>query len=91
VGLIFDTVGNPAAEPQSDPGERASAHGLRRVDYVRLLVGGERIRAELVGVGYRLPTAVPVSLPIAAKLIADGTPSVTRHVTSGPVRAEKSA
>jgi hypothetical protein len=74
------------------PDGRAAAHGLRRVDYVRLLVGGERIRAELVGVGYRLPTAIPVSLPYAARLIADGTPSVTRHVESGnQVAAEKGA
>jgi len=75
-----------------DSENRATPHGLRRVDYVRLLVGGEHIRAELVGVGYRLPTALPVSLSYAARLIADGTPSVTRHVSSErPVQAEKGA
>jgi hypothetical protein len=69
--------GNRTAEAAEG---RATPLGLRRVDYVRLLVGGAHIRAELVGVAYRLPTAMPVSLPYAARLIAAGTPTVTRHV-----------
>ena len=53
--------------------------GLRRIDWVRLYPDGERLRAEAVGVGFRLPvtTAIPVS--VAARLIATGTPSVVLH------------
>ena len=52
--------------------------GLRRVDWVRLVVDNGGVRAEAVGVGYRLPTTRSIPLPVAAALIAGGTPSVTR-------------
>jgi hypothetical protein len=57
-----------------------SAAGLRRVDWVRFLVDHDAVRAEAVGVGYRLPTTRPISLSLAAALLAQGTPSVTRTV-----------
>jgi hypothetical protein len=57
-----------------------SAAGLRRVDWVRFLVDHDAVRAEAVGVGYRLPTTRPISLSVAAALLAQGTPSVTRTV-----------
>jgi hypothetical protein len=60
--------------------ENPSAAGLRRVDWVRFSVGQDAVRAEAVGVGYRLPTARPISLAVAATLLAQGTPSVTRTV-----------
>jgi hypothetical protein len=59
--------------------------GLRRVDWVRLLVDDDEVRAEAVGVGFRLPTTCPIPLSLATELIAKGTPSVTRvadHVTN---------
>lgn len=95
---LTETFGSPNFRAV-EPGERATlrtdgraaGHGLRRVDYVRLLVGGARIRAELVGVGYRLPIALPVSLPCAARLIADGAPAVTRHLEVVPPNPAVSA
>jgi hypothetical protein len=65
----------------------ALAVGMCRVDYVRLLVGDDRVRAELVGVGYRLPTAREVPLAYATGLIREGTPSVAhdlRHTAPTP-------
>jgi hypothetical protein len=50
------------------------------VDWVRLIVDDDQVRAEAVGVGYRLPTTRPIPLSVAAALMAEGTPSVTRRV-----------
>ena len=58
--------------------EQSGAAGLRRVDWVRFVVDHDAVRAEAVGVGYRLPATRPIPLSLAAALIADGTPSVTR-------------
>ena len=58
--------------------EQASATGLRRVDWVRFVVDQDAVRAEAVGVGYRLPVARSIPLSVAAALVAQGTPSVTR-------------
>ncbi len=60
--------------------EQPGTTGLRRVDWVRFVVDHEEVRAEAVGVGYRLPTARPIPLSVAAALLAQGTPSVTRTV-----------
>jgi hypothetical protein len=57
-----------------------TATGLRRVDLVRLVVDHDQVRAEAVGVGYRLPAIRPIPLSVAAALMAEGTPSVTRRV-----------
>lgn len=54
--------------------------GLRRVEWVRLLVGPRGTRAEAVGVGHRLPAAIPVSLRTATQLMRAGTPLIVRHV-----------
>jgi hypothetical protein len=61
--------------------ERVSAAGFRRVDWVRFLVDQDAVRAEAVGVGYRLPVARPIPLAVASALVAQGTPSVTRTIT----------
>jgi hypothetical protein len=63
--------------------ERASAAGFRRVDWVRFLVDQDAVRAEAVGVGYRLPVARPIPLSVATALVAQGTPSVTRTHADG--------
>jgi hypothetical protein len=60
--------------------ETRGAAGLRRVDWVRFLVDHGAVRAEAVGVGYRLPTTRPIPLSVAAALLAQGTPSITRTV-----------
>jgi hypothetical protein len=67
------------------PSTRVStAAGLRRVDWVRLVVEHDAVRAEAVGTGYRLPAARPIALSVAAALIAEGTPSITRRVGVRP-------
>ncbi len=61
-----------------------AATGLRRVDWVRLVVENHTVRAEAVGVGYRLPATRSIPLSVAAELVAAGIPSVTRTVGDGP-------
>jgi hypothetical protein len=61
--------------------ERVNAAGFRRVDWVRFLVDQDAVRAEAVGVGYRLPVARPIPLAVASALVAQGIPSVTRTIT----------
>jgi len=63
--------------------EQSGAAGLRRVDWVRFVVDDDAVRAEAVGVGYRLPTTRPIPLSVAAALLAEGTPSVTRRLDAG--------
>jgi hypothetical protein len=58
----------------------ASLVGLRRVDWVRLLVDDDHVGAEAVGVGYRLPATCPISMSVATRLIQSGVPHVTRHL-----------
>ena len=85
--------GGPAAPatPASRRQSAANRAGLRRVDWVRLSVDDTdvRVRAEVMGVGHRLPVVCPVPLSVAADLIAAGTPSVVRRLdarSSGHVR-----
>ena len=61
---------------QDNPG----VAGLRRVDWVRFVVDHDAVRAEAVGVGYRLPTTRAIPLSVAAALLAQGTPSITRTI-----------
>jgi hypothetical protein len=67
-------------ESAASSGDAAARTGLRRVDWVRLVEDGGRYRAEAVGVGFRLPVTCPISLALAAELIASGVPHVTRSV-----------
>jgi hypothetical protein len=60
--------------------DNQGAVGLRRVDWVRFVVDHGEVRAEAVGVGYRLPTTRPIPLSVAAALRSQGTPSMTRTV-----------
>jgi hypothetical protein len=68
--------------------EQPGAAGLRRVDWVRFVVGADEVRAEAVGVGYRLPAARPIPLSVAAALLAQGTPSITRRLDPGAAPGE---
>jgi hypothetical protein len=63
--------------------EQSGVTGLRRVDWVRFLVDLDAVRAEAVGVGYRLPVARPIPLSLATALVAQGTPSVTQTLDDG--------
>jgi len=55
----------------------ASRAGLRRVDWVRLVVDHGHVQAEAVGIGFRLPVTRPITLSLAATLIASGIPHVS--------------
>jgi hypothetical protein len=75
------------AGPRRHAGRRqtsssSTATGLRRVDWVRLVVDDDQVRAEAVGVGYRLPATRPIPLSVARALMAEGTPSVMHRVGS---------
>lgn len=70
--------------------EPPGAAGLRRVDWIRFVVDQDAVRAEAVGVGYRLPAARPIPLSVAAALLAQGTPSVTRRLDPGSVSEDQS-
>lgn len=63
--------------PTVRSGTVTSRAGLRRVDWVRLLIDHGHLRAEAVGMGFRLPVTLPIPLSVAAELIAAGTPHVT--------------
>jgi hypothetical protein len=69
----------PRAKSAAVPSRNAAGRtGLSRVDWVRLIDDGGSYRAEVVGVGFRLPVTRPISLSLAADLIASGVPHVTR-------------
>ena len=63
------------------PSRPESIAGLRRVDWVRILVdeAGNFLSAKVEGVGYRLPVTVPVPRQVATDLIVAGTPWVKCH------------
>jgi hypothetical protein len=76
----------PAAVLTGQPSEQRPScsaalrrSGLRRVDWVRLTLSpeGRPLRAEAVGVAFRLPVTCPISLATAAELVATGTPHAT--------------
>ncbi len=61
-----------------------AAHlGMRRVAWVRITVERSQVRAEVVGVGHRIPVTRSVPLHVAADLAAAGTPTVVRRL-GGP-------
>ena len=80
-GPTGSSVGAGASSASGGSAVSAAALvGLRRVDWVRLLVDDDHVGAEAVGVGFRLPTTCPISMSVAAKLIESGIPHVTRHL-----------
>ena len=52
--------------------ETALVPALRRVDGVRLIVGDGLPRAEVYGIGHRLPARVSVSIRLASRLVEAG-------------------
>lgn len=59
--------------------------GFRRVDWVRVFVEDGHLRAEAVGIGFRLPAVCSIPVATAARLIAGGTPHVTHMGSPQPV------
>lgn len=64
----------PAASAPSAPELPACVRGLRRVEAVRVIVGGGRSVAEVTGVAHRYPQTFRVSLAAAARLAEAGVP-----------------
>lgn len=54
----------------------AELTGLRRVDWVRLVLDVDAPRAEVMGVGHRLPVCQQVPISTASRLVAAGLPYV---------------
>lgn len=60
--------------------------GLRRVSWVRIvLTDGGVARAEVAGLGHRLPVVRSVPLATATSLAASGVPTVVRRCPSPTV------
>ena len=55
-----------------------SGLGMRRVDWVRILISGTAVRCDVHGIGHRLPCRRPLSLDSALALRAAGVPTVIR-------------
>jgi hypothetical protein len=53
---------------------------LRRVEWVRVTVDGQSVRAEAIGVGYRLPATCRISMAMAADLARQGVPLSLRTI-----------
>jgi hypothetical protein len=78
----------PRAKSAVAPSRSAADRtGLSRVDWVRLIEDDGSYRAEVVGVGFRLPVTRPVPLSLAAELIASGVPHVTRATSKAQAGA----
>jgi hypothetical protein len=45
----------------------------RRLNWVRVIVDADAVRAEAVVIRFRLPAVVPISLRLAADLAREGT------------------
>lgn len=43
--------------------------GMRRVDFVRVVDGGPRLRFTVVGAGHRVPTERPITRAAALRLV----------------------
>ena len=74
----FRSVGDPGGTGQTPAGL-----GMRRVDWVRILVAGSRVRCDAHGVGHRLPCRRPLSLGVALALRAGGVPTIIRSESAG--------
>ena len=51
---------------------------MRRLDWVRVVVGRQGAHAHAVGSTHRLPRTVPIPVDLAAELAAGGVPLVLR-------------
>lgn len=63
-------------------GRSVTALGFRRVDHVRFVVEGEVVRAEVTGVGHRLPRTVVVPVASAVRLVDAGVPMTVSDRTA---------
>lgn len=63
--------------------------GMRRVDWVRIVIRGTAVRCEIHGIGHRLPCRRPLSLASALALRAAGVPPVIRTASADGLRPLK--
>ena len=61
--------------------------GMRRVAWVRVVLDGDDCRAEVHGLGHRLPRTRRVPLGLASALAAEGVPLLV-HRSPAPARSE---
>ncbi len=59
---------------------RGRTVGLRRVDWIRVLLGADGPRAEAVGIRHRVPVTVPITLAAATRIVAGGAPLVVHDL-----------
>ena len=55
-----------------------SGLGMRRVNWVRIVISGTVVHCDVHGIGHRLPCRRPLSLAFALALRAAGVPTVIR-------------
>jgi hypothetical protein len=73
LGLARRTSRSAASRPDASRAATCPVP-LRRVEWVRITVEGRSVRAEAVGVGYRLPASCRISMMMAADLTGQGVP-----------------
>ncbi len=61
--------------------------GMRRITWVRVIWGRRDARAEVHGIGHRLPRTVQVPMAIASALVHTGVPLILRHEASSRATA----
>jgi hypothetical protein len=69
-------VATPARAGERSAQDLARELGFRRVDFIRLIVSDDEVRAEAVGVAHRLPVSRPIPIHVASACMRAGT----RHV-----------
>lgn len=68
-------------------GRTADRMGMKRVSWVRVVLDGDDCRAEVHGLGHRLPRTLRVPLATASALVGEGVPLLV-HRGPVPARAE---
>lgn len=71
---------SPARADEPSAHDLARELGFRRVDFIRLVVGDDVVRAEAVGVAHRLPVSRPIPIHVASACMRAGTRHVVVHV-----------
>ncbi len=58
--------------------------GFRRIEFVRIVVDGQRTTAEVTGVAHRYPRTKRITVSTAARLVASGAPLSFEHRAGTP-------
>jgi hypothetical protein len=64
---------------------------MKRIDWVRIVLDGDDCRAEVHGVGHRVPRTVRVAMATASTLAAEGVPLLVRRTDDRSASAAASA